>query len=297
VQKARAKRCWGGKGFTLVELLVIISIISVLMGILLPVLVNARRQGRAVLGMSNQRQIAGVVNCFAFDNDDRYPESVATIGFGNHWNWQEPMMMTACMGRSPQIHRSMSAYLRSYIADASIMFCPNAPRKYKYFQEAWNAGDDWDNPETAPMQDPVMGTYCFYWNYVGFLGGRRGVFKGPWNPSVGRGQSKLLISDYFGYGHWRSPNAYGSCERFNGASVVSETWVSSAYWSRLAPDGDIRLDTLKIKLHAGYTDGHVESYSASEVVPMKVSIASDGSVPYPDGVGPGVIYLPINGLR
>lgn len=292
-----AMKCKGGEGFSLVELLVVISIISVLMGILLPVLGKARRQGRAVLGMSNQRQIAGAVNCFAFDNDDRYPESVATIGFGNHWNWQEPMMMTACMERSLQIHRSMSAYLRSYIADASIMFCPNAPRKYKYFQEAWDAGDDWDNPETAPVQDPVMGTYCFYWNYTGFLGGRRGVFKGSWNPSGGRGQSKLLISDYFGYGHWRSPNAYGSCERFNGATVTPETWVSSAYWSRLAPDGDIRLDTLKIKLHAGYMDGHVESYSASEVVPMKVSITSDGGVPYPDGVGPGVIYLPINGLR
>jgi len=30
---------------------------------------------------------------------------------------------------------------------------------------------------------------------------------------------------------------------------------------------------------------------------MKVSKTYDGSVPYPDGVGPGTFYLPRDGLR
>jgi len=285
------------EGFTLVELLVALAIISVLMGILLPALAKVRRQARVILGINNQRQIVCAVNLFAFDNDDRYPDSVATIGSGKYWNWQEPTMMAACKPRSPLIHRSMSAYLRYYIKDASIMFCPSAPYKYEYSQQAWDAGDDWDNPETTPMLDPVVGTYCFYWNYVGYVGGPRRIFRGPFCLAGGQEQSKLLVSDYFGYDHWRSRNAYGSCEKFNGADVTPGTVVSSAYWSRANSDGKVTLDKLKIKLHAGYTDGHVESFSSSEVIPMRVSITSDGSVPYPQGVGPGVFYLPRNALH
>jgi len=266
---------------------------------LLPVLTKARRQARTVLGIVNQRHIVNAVSLYAADNDGQYPESVATITFGSSWHWQEPTMMTACKSRPSQTYRAMSEYLRSYIKDASTLFCPNAPRKYKYLQEVWEAGDDWDNPETSFPSDPVLGTYCFYWNYVGFLEGPKAPFRGPRNSLGEPGQSKLLVSDYFGYDHHRSPNAYGSCEQFMGASLTLGTEVSSAYWSRFDSDGNITLDMLNIKLHAGYTDGHVESFTSSEVVPMKVSITPDGSVPYPSGVGlgPGDFYLPRDGLR
>lgn len=177
------------------------------------------------------------------------------------------------------------------------MSCPSAPYQYKYLQQSWDAGDEWDNPETPVIPDPVIGTYCFYWNYTGYLGGRRGVFVGPKYLAGGRGQSRLLVSDYFGYDHWRSPTSYGSCERFKRADVTDETWVSSAYWSRPKVDDSISPDTLKIKLHAGYTDGHIEKYKPSEVVPMKVSLTPDGTVPYPNGVGAGTFYLPDNGAR
>ena len=280
--------------FTLVELLVVISIISVLTGILLPVVGKARQQARRVLGMDNQRQIVGLLNCFELDFDGNYPESVATIGvLGKNWGWQEPTVLTGYKKRSPQIHRAMSEYFGEYIKDAKTMFCPSAPMRYKYLQESWDAGDEWDNPETAPRQDPVIGTYCFYWNYIGILEEQSSLFRGPRNSFAGRGESKLLISDYFGYGHWRSPGAYSSCENFNGASVTAETWVASAYWSGVKAEVGLP----RIKLNAGYTDGHVESYSASEVVPMKVSLTSDGSRPYPDGMGPGIFYIPENGLR
>jgi prepilin-type N-terminal cleavage/methylation domain-containing protein len=288
------------RGFTLVEVLVVISIILVLMGILLPILDKARRQSRVLLCVNNQRRIVAALSCYALDNHGFYPESMATITFGTigtSWHWQEPTMMTACKPRPLFTHRSVSAYLRSYIAEASTLFCPNAPRKYKYLEKVWEAGDDWDNPETSFSSDSVFGTYCFYWNYVGFLGDGEAPFRGP-QDTLG-GQSELLVSDYFGYDHHRSPDSYGSCERFGGATVTFGTEASSAYWSLLNSDGNIALDTLNIKLHAGFTDGHVESFTSSEVVPMKVSTTSDGSVPYPDGVGlgPGDFYLPENGLH
>ncbi len=284
------------RAFTLIELLVVISIISMLMAILLPAFGRVRRQARSLVSMSNQKQVTSAVNFFASDNDEKYPESVATIGFGNNWNWSDPTKLTGNRRRSPGLHRAMSEYLRSYIADASIMYCPNAPQKYKYLQEAWDAGDNWDNPDTSVPSDPAGGTYCFYWNYKGYIGGRRVVFRGPQGPASSRRFSKLLVTDCFGFNHWRIPASYGSCEPFNGADIAPETWLLSAFWFRKNPPE--RTDDLpEFKLRAGYSDGHVETYSASQVLPMEVSITADGSVPYPNGVGPGIFFLPSNALH
>jgi len=282
------------RGFTLIELLVVISIISLIMGITLPVFSRVRRQARSILSMNNQRQITSTMNLYASDHNERYPESVATIGTGNTWNWTDSTKLTGNKHRSPQLHRAMSEYLRRYIPDASTMYCPNVPHKYEYLQQAWDAGDNWDNPRNLFPADPVGGSYCFYWNYRGFLGGRRVVFRGPQGPASSRRYSKLLVSDYFGYDHWRNPDSYGSCEPFNGADITPETLLNSAFWSRRsAPE-----NSPEIKLRAGYTDGHVETYSASDVIPMKVSITADGTVPYSDGsASPGIFFLPRNALH
>ena len=280
-----------GHGFTLIELLVVMAILSLLAGILLPALAGVRRQARRLIGMNNQRQIANVLSLYAMDNDDRYPESVATIGTEDNWNWQEPTILTGDRKRSPRHNRSIGTYLRPYINDASIMFCPDAPREHQYLQDAWDAGEDWGNPDAPMIKGPMIGTYCFYWNYVGFLGERRGLFRGPRNESGGNRQSNLLVACYLNYNHWQTPKAYSSCEKFRGADLTEETWYSPAVWSGL--NADTSLDTLNIKLHAGYTDGHVEDYDPSEVIPMKVIEDRLTYDPYDDGfVGPGIFYLP-----
>jgi type II secretory pathway pseudopilin PulG len=287
-------------------LLVVIVCISVLTAILLPLLAAARARAKRLLCMTNQREIVNGVSLFAADNDGKYPNPVATSRRGVTWSWLEPTMMTAygnsvsrpIPGCFPGEHRSLAAYLHKYIADASIMFCPNAPSKYKYLQESWDAGDDWDNPETtAEPQDMVLGTYCFYWNYVGYLDGDAGPFIGPLGSFYRRDRSKLLVSDYFGYDYWRSPDAYGSCERIKGAAVTEGSSASSAYWSVSGQDDSATLAVLKVELHAGYMDGHVERYGTTEVVPMKVSWTPDGSEAFPSWLGKGIFYLPQNSLR
>jgi len=278
---------------TLVELLVVMSILSVLMGIVVPAAVRVRCKARTMLSMNNQKQVVTAVNLFALDNGDRYPQSVATVGFGNNWNWSDPRKLTGNRRRSPGLYRSMSAYLRSYIAKAETLYCPNAPRRYKYLQQAWDAGEQWDNPETPFPSDPVTGTYCFYWNYIGYLGTGKRLFRGPWGPAASGRYSKLLVCDYFGYDHWRSPGVYGSCEKFTTARVVPETWLLSAYWAAADPNSSRPV----LRLQAGYTDGHVETFSSEDVVPMRVSITADGMTPYPPGVGPGLFYLPARAVR
>ncbi len=298
------KKHYHKKGASLLELIVSLFIIVALFAATFPVISKVRQKARRILTMNNLRQIVLGVNQFAADNSYSYPKSVATIGStGTQWNWQEPTILISARRRDRYTNRSVSAYLRSYIDNADIFFCPNAPKKYKYLKESWEAGDRWDNPETVPTQDPVIGAYCLYWNYTGYLSEEQKPFIGPHSPSGKRRESKLLVSDYFGFGHWRnksvygSRDAYGSCEKLETGSRTPGTEVSSDFWSRWCGSEKIGLDEIKVELNAGYADGHVERYSVAEVVPMEVSKNPQGTLPYPESLSPGIFYLPAKALH
>jgi len=61
------------RAFTLVELLVTISVATVLMAILMPVLAGARKCGKAIFCLSNLRQMAIAAANYTLSNDDYYP--------------------------------------------------------------------------------------------------------------------------------------------------------------------------------------------------------------------------------
>jgi prepilin-type N-terminal cleavage/methylation domain-containing protein len=284
-------------GFTLIELLVVLSIMSLLMAILLPALGKVRQQARRALGVSNLRQITAAVDLFSCDNGERYPPSVAKIGFGDNWLWQEPTVLTAYTKRTPSGHRSVSAYLHDYLPDADVLFCPNAPAKYPYLQQAWDAGDDWDCPSIEPLPDVMLGVYCLYWNYTGYLGRAERHFHGPTGPARGYRQSSIVVTEYLGYGHWRSPRSFGSCERFHDAEVASGSQVSSDFWALPGHGTQRELAALDVKLHAGYVDGHVESYSPGDTVPMSLIGNVETGEPFSGPAPSGFFYLPHVGLR
>jgi hypothetical protein len=240
--------------------------------------------------MANKRQIVSGVNFFAEDNDDHYPASVAKVGFTDRWNWSNPNKLIAddlpVLGQS----RSVGASLASYVDKASSMVCPQAPSRFQYLDNAWAQGDGWDNPDTPMKMDTLDGNYCFYWNYVGYLGEKRPLFLGPQRPSGGRKTSKLLVTDYLGFNYYRTPGAYVSCERFASANILPPTDAQSACWTT-APDPN--KPSPQIPVHAGYTDGHVEAFSSMEVAPLRVIKDRAETIPYDDAeLGPGIFYLP-----
>ena len=180
------------------------------MAIIVPVLGKAKEQARAIVGMNNQKQVVSALNLFALDNSDFYPESVAMVKSNNSRKGTNPAKLISVPPLKVD-RRSVGEYLNTYIPDADTIYCPSAPRKYKYLQEAWEAGNDWDNPDTPIKGDPLIGTYSLFWDYTGYIGGYRVTLQGSRTPAGGRFKSKLLISDYFVYDNYNNRGAYSSC--------------------------------------------------------------------------------------
>ena len=63
------------RGFTLVELMIVISIIAILAAILLPNFMHARSQSQTSACEGNEKQIATAVEEYAVDNNGQYGSS------------------------------------------------------------------------------------------------------------------------------------------------------------------------------------------------------------------------------
>ncbi len=72
------------RGFTLVELLVVVAIIALLVSILLPAMGSAREMAKLVVCASNQHQLIIGVQTYAADNKGKMPPNVA--GFDANGN-------------------------------------------------------------------------------------------------------------------------------------------------------------------------------------------------------------------
>ncbi len=77
-----------GRGFTLVELLVVIAVIAILASILFPVLVNAKQAAQRARCQSNLSQIGKAFESYTSDYNGCYPnlgQSECTLWMGRYW--------------------------------------------------------------------------------------------------------------------------------------------------------------------------------------------------------------------
>ena len=112
------------RGFTLVELLVVIGIIALLISILLPALNQARESASAVKCLSNVRSFAQATAQFAADREGRMIDSQMrqSFGFG-----RQPDGSVAGGGGQGSVPKILSdqGYLNLQ-EDPEIIFCPSA---------------------------------------------------------------------------------------------------------------------------------------------------------------------------
>jgi prepilin-type N-terminal cleavage/methylation domain-containing protein/prepilin-type processing-associated H-X9-DG protein len=81
------------RGFTLVELLVVVAIIAILAAILFPIFLAARARGRTVYCMANLKQFAGAFSMYQGDYESKFPTTtwpgfpggVMQISFSPTW--------------------------------------------------------------------------------------------------------------------------------------------------------------------------------------------------------------------
>jgi len=294
-------------GFTIIELLTTVSIITLLIAVSVPVFRAARQQARRLVNIRNQREIVRALTLFACEHDNIFPDSVAVAASppatGSGFRWQDPRKVKTTQPLPRMAHSSVAGYLTGYVDKPGTLFCPSSPTKKDYWEDAWKMGDQWNHPDTRYDEDALFGSYCLYWNYTGYLGPSSKSFKGPADLYGGPRQSNLLISDYFGYNEWRNLDRFGSCEVIHAdkLEVLKAGAMHSSYWSFASRDKGQDRYALRGKLNAGYVDGHVESYTPTQSVPMEVSEGPDGTVPYlaypRDARNPGTFFLPAKALK
>lgn len=108
------------RGFTLVELLIVIGIIAVLIAILLPALSRARQAANQAVCFNNLRQIGLAMVMYTSDNEGLYPFTAGIDEPGpqfSDWVYWEP-------GRDIS-QSAIARYLGGAAFDANVLHCPS----------------------------------------------------------------------------------------------------------------------------------------------------------------------------
>ena len=168
--RTRDARMSAPEGFSLVELLIVIAIVSVLAAILLPTLQNALTQARQLSCLNDRRQFALIFNLWGSDHADRVPTTLGGTQV-NYGIWRNMALGWGSVGEDLGV---MARY--GYVQEPRLYFCPGFARSGN--RPEWF----WDTPSSAIWKDIVN-------QEAGFPGGvcsgvsNYFMVKGNWQPA------------------------------------------------------------------------------------------------------------------
>ena len=116
------------RGFTLVELLVVIGIIAVLIGLLVPALAEARANAKRTACLSNLRQIGQAISIYAVQYKDQVP-----VGYQTEYQFNYT------------VSNATKLMMYGYLWDAKLMQAPQAyfcPSQTTYQQHMYESPDN-----------------------------------------------------------------------------------------------------------------------------------------------------------
>ena len=120
------KKLVSRRGFTLVEIIIVVAVLAVLAGIAFPVFVRVRERGRCATCQDNLRQIALAMQQYVADSSGRYP--AMRSGSGVLWNdavmpYVKERGIFRCPSRqSPLIENPSTDYAYNYTTLNTIPF-------------------------------------------------------------------------------------------------------------------------------------------------------------------------------
>lgn len=107
------------KGFTLIELMIVIAIIAILAAILVPNFIRARAQGQVTSCKSNLKNIGTACEMYATDNGGRYPKNLTDLT--KEANGQQAYMKS--LPKCPSAGTMTYAYSYRANPDVYTMYC------------------------------------------------------------------------------------------------------------------------------------------------------------------------------
>ncbi|MHC4464176.1 MAG: type II secretion system protein [Planctomycetota bacterium] len=161
------------RGFTLVELLVVIAVIAILMAILMPALNRAREQGKRAVCLNNLRQLTLAWIIYLDENDDclvngeayngslhgQAPVPTSGLHAGERWwvgrDWHDDYMTGGQLAENVQLQGIKAGGLFPYCLNPKLYRCPTGERRTWREMRTYAIVDSMNGiPRTGTRDDP-----------------------------------------------------------------------------------------------------------------------------------------------